>query len=213
MKTLEKIQYIKDNISITEILQKYWSLPNHNNRYKCCFHNGNDYNMSIKNNEQKAFCFVCGQGGDCVDIVKSIFSLSTTQAIQKIDEDFGLGLSKPLSSKQKDEIKKRQLEIALQKKVEKEQTDTINKAIDKLANIKRYLMSIYHNNKCVDEDIVTYAQSERFDKFTTARQQLRQIDWLYSLLLDCSNEYEQDIELCIRYGTDKLSVAKKIIKC
>lgn len=213
MKTLEKIQYIKDNISITEILQKYWSLPNHNNRYKCCFHNGNDYNMSIKNNEQKAFCFVCGQGGDCVDIVKSIFGLSTTQAIQKIDEDFGLGLSKPLSPKQKDEIKKRQLEIALQKEKEREQTNIIHKAIDKLANIKRYLMNIYHNNKCVDEDIVTYAQSERFDKFTTARQQLRQIDWLYSLLLDCSNEYEQDIELCIRYGTDKLSVAKKIIKC
>lgn len=50
-----------------------------NGRAKCIFHQGEDYNMDIRQNF--AYCYVCGESGDPIKIYKTIHGVSFREAV------------------------------------------------------------------------------------------------------------------------------------
>jgi hypothetical protein len=53
-----------------------------NGRAKCCFHNGSDFNLGIKNNF--AFCFVCGEHGDSIKIYQTLHCCGFIEAVRAL---------------------------------------------------------------------------------------------------------------------------------
>lgn len=96
---MDKIEIIKDRVDLKNLLELYWGKADRNGRYKCVFHNGKDNNMGVT--DKLCHCFVCNEGGNAITVVKAIFNISTSEAIKKIDEDFRLGLGKPLTAQEK----------------------------------------------------------------------------------------------------------------
>jgi len=82
----------------------------------CPFHNDRNPSLSLKGQRWK--CFGCQEGGDSVDFVTRLYNLSLLEAARMIAADFGLSVDegKPLTSKQRAEIRQRQdkriLEVA-----------------------------------------------------------------------------------------------------
>ncbi len=83
---------IHDSVTIEEVLRYY--IPGINirgSRCPCPIHHGKDLNFSFTRTGFK--CFVCGEGGDVVTLVKEVRELSTrADAMRMIDRDFNLHL-------------------------------------------------------------------------------------------------------------------------
>lgn len=54
----------------------------HNKRAKCCFHNGKDFNMGIKNNIAR--CFVCNEWGDSIKVYQSVHGCGFVEAVRAL---------------------------------------------------------------------------------------------------------------------------------
>lgn len=54
----------------------------HNKRAKCVFHNGEDFNMGIKNNIAR--CFVCGEWGDSIKVYQSVHGCGFVEAVRAL---------------------------------------------------------------------------------------------------------------------------------
>jgi hypothetical protein len=82
---------IKERISMQDAIAMYApaSTPRHN-RIPCPIHNGEKYNLSFT--DRVYHCFVCGCGGDVIQFVQHIFSLTFPAALRKINEDFALNI-------------------------------------------------------------------------------------------------------------------------
>ena len=83
---------IRDAVTMADVLSVYCpSLPRHGKRCPCPLHNGRDYNFSYSTHGFK--CFVCGESGDVISFVKTVFGLpSMMDAMRRIDADFRLNL-------------------------------------------------------------------------------------------------------------------------
>jgi len=53
-----------------------------NGRARCIFHNGTDFNMSIKNNF--AFCFNCNEGGDAIKVYQTLHCCGFVEAVKAL---------------------------------------------------------------------------------------------------------------------------------
>jgi DNA primase len=84
-------EIIKSSVSMEDVLTHYGFHPSRYGRIPCPLHNGKDKNFSYK---QKSFkCFVCGKSGTAIDFVMNLFNITFTQAVERINSDFRLGLS------------------------------------------------------------------------------------------------------------------------
>lgn len=54
----------------------------YNGRARCVFHNGTDFNMSVKNNF--AFCFTCGEHGDVIKVYQNIHCCGFIEAVRAL---------------------------------------------------------------------------------------------------------------------------------
>lgn len=82
---------IKSSVSMSDVLNHYGFSPSRYGRIPCPLHNGRDKNFSYK---QKNFkCFVCGKSGSQIDFVMHLFGIEFSQAVERINSDFRLGLS------------------------------------------------------------------------------------------------------------------------
>ena len=83
---------IRDTVTVADALAVYRpDLQPRHNRCPCPIHQGKDYNFSFGDRWFK--CFVCGESGDVISLVKEVCELSTrADAMKKICEDFRLGV-------------------------------------------------------------------------------------------------------------------------
>lgn len=98
---------IKSRVKMSELVSRYGFEIQKGNRIPCPFHNGKNANLGIKDNY--CHCFKCGYSGDVIKFVQDYYKLSFSEAVSKINEDFGLGL--PIGG---DASKRRQLDAARQ---------------------------------------------------------------------------------------------------
>lgn len=210
---MNKIEIIKDRVRIEEVLDRYWSKADRAGRYKCCFHNGKDNNMGIVGN--RCNCFVCNESGDSIKVVQTIFSLSTAQAIAKIDEDFRLGLGKPLTAQEKKKYAEQQKarEVAKQRQdnLEKFRLECVDKIAEKLRIADDYLSTKQFNGIVNSEEMYKYSDTLDFVMCEKAKARVRWLEWLWCLLTG-DTHYLAEEDFCTTYGTDKVAVLRKIYK-
>lgn len=87
---MDKVEIIKDRLTMREVLLHYGYEPNRAGFVCCPFHSEKTPSMKIY---QKDFhCFGCGEHGDVISFVQKLFGLSFPDTLKKIDLDFGLNL-------------------------------------------------------------------------------------------------------------------------
>ena len=83
---------IKARVKISDALFMYGysTSPNSKKRIPCPLHNGKDNNFSFT--DKIYHCWVCGEHGDVISLVRKLYGMSFAEACVKINLDFGLGL-------------------------------------------------------------------------------------------------------------------------
>lgn len=210
---MNKIAIIKDRVRIEEVLDRYWGQADRAGRYKCVFHNGKDNNMGIVGN--RCNCFVCNESGDSIKVVQTIFSLSTKQAIAKIDEDFGLGFGKPLTAQEKrkyaEQQKAREVAKQRQANLEKFERECLDKIAEKLRIADEYLSKKQFKGKVGTAEMYQYSDTLDFVMCEKAKERVRWLEWLWCLFTGDSH-YLVEEDFCATYGTDKVGILRKVYK-
>lgn len=169
--------------------------------------------MLVKNNF--AYCFVCNQSGNAVNVVQAIFGLSVKQAIAKIDEDFGLGLGKPLTAQEKRKYAEQQKAIEKERKRQEEMAKFEKECLDKIAEKLRiadeYLSQKQFKGKVNSAEMYQYADSADFVMCEKAKERVRWLEWLWGLFTGDSH-YLVEEDFCATYGTDKVGILRKVYK-
>lgn len=75
-----------------DVIARYTPHTPRMRRIPCPLHNGRDYNFSFTDTQFK--CFVCDEGGDVISFVEKLFGVDYKTAVQKLNDDFHLGLLK-----------------------------------------------------------------------------------------------------------------------
>lgn len=83
---------IKEMVSMQAIADRYGLTVNRSGFACCPFHD--EKTPSLKLYENSFYCFGCGAGGDVITFVAKLYGLSNAQAALRINEDFGLYLTK-----------------------------------------------------------------------------------------------------------------------
>lgn len=210
---MNKIEIIKERVRIEEVLDRYWEKADRTGRYRCVFHNGKDKNMGIV--ENSCHCFVCNECGDSIKVVETIFSLSTKQAIAKIDEDFRLGLGKPLTQQEKkkyaEQQQKKEKERKRQEELAKFESECLAKIAEKLRIADDYICEKAFKGEVGSEEMYHYTDTIDYKMFLKAIERKRWLEWLWCVIMGDSH-YLVDEEYCATYGTDKVGILRKVYK-
>lgn len=126
---IDYAEEIKGQVDLLELIKLYGFNPVRK-RIPCPFHNGENRNLSIKNNSYK--CFVCGEHGDAISFVQKYFNLDFLSAISKINDDMMLGLpiGKTLSPREKTEAERKSEERRKKIAERKERHKALQKAYE-----------------------------------------------------------------------------------
>lgn len=110
-----------------DVLEKYDFALGRNNFICCPFHSEKTPSFKVYSENRKFKCFGCGEGGSVIDFVMKYFELSFKQAIEKINNDFGLGLSlkAPSRYQQMDMAK-----LSRQKRIDRENRESAERNLD-----------------------------------------------------------------------------------
>lgn len=210
---MNKIEIIKSRVGMADVLGLYWSKPNWNGRYKCVFHNGNDYNMGVTG--EKCHCFVCGATGDVINVVQTIFNIPCEKAMSKLDIDFRLGLNAPLTAKERRELAKKERAVKLERKRKKNMAKFEKKCLDeiaeKLKKADEFILDRSFKGEVGSEEMFAYADSPDFILHEKAIQRKRWLEWLWNLITDDS-QYLNEEKFCAIYGINKLYVLRGIYR-
>ena len=97
-----KAEIIKQSLSMQQVAEFYGFPPDRSGFVRCPFHAG-DRTASLKVYPEKGggfYCFGCKAHGSVIDFVMKLFDCSFQTALERINSDFGLGLS-PRSYREK----------------------------------------------------------------------------------------------------------------
>lgn len=97
---------INSRLTTREVAVRYGLEPNRKGFVCCPFHNEKTASMKIYPDSRGFYCFGCGAGGDTINFVEKLFDIERSQAVQRLDYDFSLGLSirKKLSYRERQAI-------------------------------------------------------------------------------------------------------------
>ena len=127
----EYIQPIKAAVSMKSACERYGIKVDMHGFAHCPFHSG-DHTASMKINSDSFHCFGCGKRGSVIDLVQSIYGITFSEAMKKINEDFSLNL--PIGRKStlreqqlyakayREFVARRQAEIAKEREFERKRT-------------------------------------------------------------------------------------------
>ena len=114
-------EIIKSKVSVPSVVGRYLSnVKVVHNRIPCPIHNGTDRNLLIHQNH--FYCFVCGEGGDVIRLVRHIFGCSFMDALNRINTDFCVGL--PLGTKPSD-AERAEMKRSYAERLKKEQEEEV----------------------------------------------------------------------------------------
>ena len=86
----ESIRQLLDPV---EVCHKYGLELNRQNRARCPFHGGQDFNFQVYQGKGKGFhCFVCSAHGDSIALAKHLLGIGYVDAIKYLDKEFMLGV-------------------------------------------------------------------------------------------------------------------------
>ena len=83
-------EIIKRLVPMQDVAERYTGEPIRFNRMRCPIHHGKDRNLRIY--PKSYYCWVYHAHGDVIQFVMSVLGLSFQDAMQRINEDFWLGL-------------------------------------------------------------------------------------------------------------------------
>lgn len=128
-------QDIKSRIALSDVFDKYGIQKQATGaRYLCPFHADSRPSMTIK--YENFNCWACGAKGDAITFVRDYFNLTFGEALQKLNDDFALGLA-PTGPK----IKHRRDKLdAVAEYMEREEKQRKNERISKLRAQHRKLI-------------------------------------------------------------------------
>lgn len=82
---------VKQAVSLEQAMRFYGCDPGRGGMARCPFHGADKHpSMNVKNNFY--FCHTCGAHGDVIGFVGQYFGLRPSDAVMKLDADFGLHL-------------------------------------------------------------------------------------------------------------------------
>ena len=84
--------YIKTNLSMIEVLQRYGFELDRKGTCLCPFHGEKTPSFKAYDGNRGFYCFGCGESGDVISFVQKYFNLSFAETLRKIDTDFHFGL-------------------------------------------------------------------------------------------------------------------------
>lgn len=87
---IDYAEIIKSRVTMQDAVDRYTGQRIVLNRICCPVHHGKDRNMRIY--PHSYYCWVCHASGDVIQFVQSVMGISFRDAMQRINEDFGLGL-------------------------------------------------------------------------------------------------------------------------
>ncbi len=123
-------------LTMKDILEKY-NIKIERTMYHCPFHK--DINSSAKIYEKSFYCFSCNRTGDIIQFVEYLYNLTFPQAMEKINQDFNLGLSsncKINKERIKQIEKERKCKIELKQQYNQKFIDLCNEKDNILAKIR-----------------------------------------------------------------------------
>lgn len=85
---------LKERLTAEQVARRYGYEPNRAGFISCPFHSG-DRTASLKLYPGAGgwHCFGCGKGGSIIDFAMELFGISFPQALLRLNDDFGLGLT------------------------------------------------------------------------------------------------------------------------
>ena len=111
---------IKDRVSMTDAAERYGLQTNRAGFCCCPFHGEKTPSMKIYGGDRGFCCFGCGEAGDVIDFVKKMFGMTFQQAIERINDDFCLGLDIGRTMTDRERREAARADFERRKKVEQE---------------------------------------------------------------------------------------------
>lgn len=87
-------EQIISSVSMRDIAEQYGLDVTRKGVMMCPFHKEKTASLKLYPENRGWYCFGCGAGGSIIDFVRRYFNLTFTEAVSKINNDFGLGLLK-----------------------------------------------------------------------------------------------------------------------
>ena len=162
---------VKELVRLTDVLARYNLTPSRAGFLHCPFHSGDrDASLKIYPATDSWYCFGCGEGGDVIDFVAKMERCSFTDALQKLNTDFCLGLEEKQSLRNARQRKQERSREVLR---QREQRDTL---LDKITYRRALWLS------CKDANITTHERAQQ------AAQILAKIDRLDEEIAEMGGE-------------------------
>lgn len=123
---------IKSRLTAKDVFSHYGFEPNRTGNICCPIHFEKTPSLKIYDNDRGWHCYGCGQGGSIIDFVMIYFGLTFQQAIEKINQDFmlGLPLGQRLTLRQKREMEASDKKRKAQQKERQKQLDELTEAYE-----------------------------------------------------------------------------------
>ena len=113
---------IVNRLDTAQVFEYYGIHPNAKGFVCCPFHNEKTPSFKIYDGTRGFHCFGCGAHGNVIDFVKKFFNLNFYEAINKINDDFSLGLpiGKKIDKRTRLEVARKAFEANKEREREKE---------------------------------------------------------------------------------------------
>lgn len=102
---------IKELLTAEQVVRHYGFQPSRSGFIQCPFHKGDRHgSLKVYPGNRGWHCFGCQRGGSVIDFVMELFGISFSQAIVRLNSDFGLGLTneRPSHAQRLEALRKRQ---------------------------------------------------------------------------------------------------------
>lgn len=126
-KLFDRAVLIKQALTVPQVLTHYGYRVS--KRMKCPIHGGDGLNFEVKEKTWKCYS-QCGNG-DVIELVQKLFGISFQDALEKLDCDFGLGLTSERDEEKLKAIKQRTSELEAQRAKEQEELNQLQEEYDK----------------------------------------------------------------------------------
>lgn len=94
-----EVDEIKRRVPIREALKRCYGIePDRRGFCLCMFHGEKTPSMKINDKRNDFYCFGCNVHGDVIDLYRNAYNLSYSDALRRIDADFGLNTFRPMST-------------------------------------------------------------------------------------------------------------------
>lgn len=199
---MTKCEYIRENVSMRELLEKYGFQFSRKNFMCCCFHNEKTPSACISKDDRWYKCYGCGVSYNVIDFVANYEKCSRNQAISKIDEMFGLGFGRELTAQQKKELKEAQKRNKLLKEQRAQEKKDEQLACDKIVKRLRMWEQVQKFAHPTRGQIKTNTW-ELSDLFFYSLKQQKWLNWLYDKICEFDHK-ECEYDFIILYEKKEL---------